>query len=131
MVDGGRSANILSAVVVGPVSHGLMYATQPAAAAAMGTDRPAVHAAVSAVAVLAAREMEGVDLTAIDLADARRIARILEVSDTDRGQTGVQLARDEVPCSYGAPSGAGFSRHLQIEFPYRTGTSVFLRVRRI
>lgn len=112
MMNSGRHAIILSAIVIGLVFHGLMYAVQPAAMAEMfptrmrysgvsvgyqvtsiaaGSLAPiiavrlletyksavpiawylAATAAVSALAVLAAAETKGVDLAAIDLADAR------------------------------------------------------------
>lgn len=112
MMDSGRHAIIMSAIVIGLVIHGLMYAVQPAAMAEMfptrmrysgvslgyqvtsiaaGSLAPiiavrlletyksavpiawylAATAAVSALAVLAAAETRGVDLAAIDLADAR------------------------------------------------------------
>ena len=112
MMNSGRDAIIMSAIVIGLVFHGLMYAVQPAAMAEMfptrmrysgvslgyqvtsivaGSLAPiiavrlletyksavpiawylAATAAVSAVAVVAARETKGIDLAAIDLADAR------------------------------------------------------------
>ncbi len=113
MMNSGRDAIIMSAIVIGLVFHGLMYAVQPAAMAEMfptrmrysgvslgyqvtsivaGSLAPiiavrlletyksavpiswylAATAAVSAVAVVAAAETKGIDLAAIDLADARQ-----------------------------------------------------------
>lgn len=113
MMNSGRNASILSAIVIGLIIHGLMYAVQPAAMAEMfptrmrysgvslgyqvtsivaGSLAPiiavrlletyksavpiswylAATAAVSALAVLTAAETKGIDLAAIDLADARR-----------------------------------------------------------
>jgi MFS family permease len=114
MMDSGHSAIIISAVVIGLVFHGCMYAPQPAAMAEMfptrmrysgvslgyqvtsivaGSLAPIIairlletyksavpigwylgaSTAVTAVAVLASRETKGVDLAAIDLADAQRL----------------------------------------------------------
>lgn len=118
MMNSGRNAVIMSAIVIGLVFHGLMYAVQPAAMAEMfptrmrysgvslgyqvtsivaGSLAPiiavrlletyrsavpiawylAATAAVSAVAVVAATETKGIDLAAVDLADAdnRRVVR--------------------------------------------------------
>ncbi|OBI19272.1 MFS transporter [Mycobacterium sp. E2497] len=113
MMNSGRNAVIMSAIVIGLVFHGLMYAVQPAAMAEMfptrmrysgvslgyqvtsilaGSLAPiiavrlletyrsavpiawylAATAAVSALAVLAAAETKGIDLAALDSADARR-----------------------------------------------------------
>ncbi|MGO9505973.1 MAG: MFS transporter [Mycobacterium sp.] len=113
MMDSRNNAIILSAVVIGLVFHGIMYAVQPAAMAEMfptrmrysgvslgyqvtaivaGSLAPiiavrlletyksavpiawylAAAAAVSAVSALLARETKGVDLAAVDLADAHR-----------------------------------------------------------
>lgn len=113
MMNSGRNAVIMSAIVIGLVFHGLMYAVQPAAMAEMfptrmrysgvslgyqvasivaGSLAPiiavrlletyksavpiswylAATAAVSAVSVLFARETKGIDLAAVDLADAQR-----------------------------------------------------------
>jgi MFS family permease len=113
MMNSGRNVIIMSAIVIGLVIHGLMYAVQPAAMAEMfptrmrysgvslgyqvtsivaGSLAPiiavrlleiyksavpiswylAATAAVSALAALAAAETKGVDLAAVDLADARR-----------------------------------------------------------
>ncbi len=113
MMDSHHNAIILSAVVIGLVFHGIMYAVQPAAMAEMfptrmrysgvslgyqvtaivaGSLAPiiavrlletyksavpiawylAAAAAVSAVSALLARETKGVDLAAVDLADAHR-----------------------------------------------------------
>ncbi|OBH09484.1 MFS transporter [Mycobacterium sp. E1747] len=113
MMNSGRNAIILSAIVIGLVIHGLMYAVQPAAMAEMfptrmrysgvslgyqvtsivaGSLAPiiavrlletyksavpiswylAATAAVSAVAAVTAVETKGIDLAAIDLADARK-----------------------------------------------------------
>jgi Major Facilitator Superfamily len=115
MMNSGRNAIIMSAVIIGLVFHGLMYAVQPATMAEMfptrmrysgvslgyqvtsilaGSLAPiiAVHlletytsavpiswylaatAAVSAIAVVAARETKGVDLADIDLADSHGLA---------------------------------------------------------
>jgi MFS family permease len=112
MMNSGHNAIIMSAIIIGLIFHGCMYAPQPAAMAEMfptrmrysgvslgyqvtsivaGSLAPiiAVHllktyksavpigwylaatAAVTAVAVLAARETKGIDLAAIDLADAQ------------------------------------------------------------
>ncbi|BBZ71829.1 MFS transporter [Mycobacterium paraseoulense] len=121
MMNSGRNAVIMSAIVIGLVFHGLMYAVQPAAMAEMfptrmrysgvslgyqvtsivaGSLAPiiavrlletyrsavpiawylAATAAVSAVSVVAAAETKGIDLAAVDLADAhkRRAVRALE-----------------------------------------------------
>ncbi|CPR11559.1 major facilitator superfamily protein [Mycobacterium bohemicum DSM 44277] len=116
MMDSGHNAIIMSAIVIGLVFHGLMYAVQPAAMAEMfptrmrysgvsfgyqvtaivaGSLAPIIAvrllqtyksavpiawylagtAAVSAVAVLAARETKGIDLAAIDLADRQTIGQ--------------------------------------------------------
>jgi MFS family permease len=113
MMDSRNNVLILSAVVIGLMFHGIMYAVQPAAMAEMfptrmrysgvslgyqvtaivaGSLAPiiairlletykssvpiawylAASAAVSAVSALLARETKGVDLAAVDLADARR-----------------------------------------------------------
>ena len=113
MMDSRNNVIILSAVVIGLVFHGIMYAVQPAAMAEMfptrmrysgvslgyqvtaivaGSLAPiiavrlletyksavpiawylAAAAAVSAVSALLARETKGVDLAAVDLADAHR-----------------------------------------------------------
>ncbi|UXA05974.1 MHS family MFS transporter [Mycobacterium sp. SMC-2] len=113
MMNSGRNAIIMSAIVIGLVFHGLMYAVQPAAMAEMfptrmrysgvslgyqvtsivaGSLAPiiavrlletyksavpiswylAATATVSAIAVVAAAETKGIDLAAIDLADARK-----------------------------------------------------------
>jgi MFS family permease len=114
MMDSGHNAIIMSAVVIGLVFHGCMYAPQPAAMAEMfptrmrysgvslgyqvtsivaGSLAPIIavrlletyksavpigwylgaSTAVTMVAVLASRETKGVDLAAIDLADAQRL----------------------------------------------------------
>ncbi len=114
MMNTGRNVFIMTAVVIGLVFHGLMYAVQPAAMAEMfptrmrytgvslgyqvtsiaaGSLAPiiavrllesyksavpiswylAAAAAVSAVSVLAANETKGIDLAAIDLADAQGV----------------------------------------------------------
>ncbi|MCW2659469.1 MAG: transporter [Mycobacterium sp.] len=116
MMDSGRNAIILAAVIIGLVFHGLMYAVQPAAMAEMfptrmrysgvslgyqvtsivaGSLAPiiavrllqtykssvpiswylAATAAVSAVAAVAARETKGIDLAAVDLADAQALQK--------------------------------------------------------
>jgi MFS family permease len=115
MMDSGRNAIIMSAVIIGLAFHGLMYAVQPATMAEMfptrmrysgvslgyqvtsivaGSLAPiiavrlletyksavsiswylAATAAVSAIAVVAARETKGVDLADIDLADSHGLA---------------------------------------------------------
>lgn len=122
MMNSARNAIIMSAIVIGLVFHGLMYAVQPAAMAEMfptrmrysgvslgyqvtsivaGSLAPiiavrlleiyksavpiswylAATAAVSAVSVLFARETKGIDLAAVDLADAQR--RILPARPSD------------------------------------------------
>ncbi len=119
MMDSGRNAITMSAVIIGLVFHGCMYAPQPAAMAEMfptrmrysgvslgyqvtsivaGSLAPIIAVrlletyksavpigwylggctAVTAVAVLASRETKGVDLTAIDLADAQRFTAAAE-----------------------------------------------------
>jgi MFS family permease len=116
MMDSGRNAIIMAAVIIGLVFHGLMYAVQPAAMAEMfptrmrysgvslgyqvtsivaGSLAPiiavrllqtykssvpiswylAATAAVSAVAAVAARETKGIDLAAVDLADAQALQK--------------------------------------------------------
>ena len=118
-MDSGHNAIIMSAVIIGLVFHGCMYAPQPAAMAEMfptrmrysgvslgyqvtsivaGSLAPiiavrlletyksavpigwylAACTAVTAVAVLASRETKGVDLTAIDLADAQRLTGVAQ-----------------------------------------------------
>ena len=113
MMDSGHNAIIMSAIIIGLVFHGCMYAPQPAAMAEMfptrmrysgvslgyqvtaivaGSLAPIIavrlletyksavpigwylgaSTAVTMVAVLASRETKGVDLAAIDLADAQR-----------------------------------------------------------
>lgn len=115
MMSSGHKAIIMSAIVIGLVFHGFMYAPQPAAMAEMFPTRTrysgvslgyqvtsilagslapiiavrlletyksavpiawylAATAAVTAVAILAAHETKGVDLVAIDLADAQSLA---------------------------------------------------------
>ncbi|OBH31488.1 MFS transporter [Mycobacterium sp. E342] len=124
MMNSGRSAVIMSAIVIGLVFHGLMYAVQPAAMAEMfptrmrysgvslgyqvtsilaGSLAPiiavrlletyrsavpiawylAATAAVSALAVLAAAETKGVDLAAVDSADARRRRAVPQSDDIE------------------------------------------------
>ena len=119
MMDSGHNAIIMSAVIIGLVFHGCMYAPQPAAMAEMfptrmrysgvslgyqvtsivaGSLAPiiavrlfetyksavpigwylAATAAVTAVAVLASRETKGVDLAAVDLADAQRLTGVAQ-----------------------------------------------------
>ncbi len=114
MMDSRRNMIIMTAIIIGLVFHGLMYAVQPAAMAEMfptrmrysgvslgyqvtsivaGSLAPIIAirlletyksavpiswylagaAAVSGVAALAARETKGIDLAAIDLADAQRL----------------------------------------------------------
>ncbi|ORW49312.1 MFS transporter [Mycobacterium paraense] len=114
MMDSRQNAVIMTAIVIGLVFHGLMYAVQPAAMAEMfptrmrysgvslgyqvtsivaGSLAPIIAvrlletykssvpiswylagtAAVSAVAALAARETKGIDLAAVDLADAEAL----------------------------------------------------------
>jgi MFS family permease len=114
MMDSGHTAIIMSAVIIGLVFHGCMYAPQPAAMAEMfptrmrysgvslgyqvtsivaGSLAPIIAVrllevyksavpigrylgamtAVTAVTVLACRETKGVDLAAIDLADAQSL----------------------------------------------------------
>jgi MFS family permease len=113
-MDSGHNPIIMSAVIIGLVFHGCMYAPQPAAMAEMfptrmrysgvslgyqvtsivaGSLAPIIAVrlletyksavpigwylgactTVTAVAVLASRETKGVDLAAIDLADAQRL----------------------------------------------------------
>jgi MFS family permease len=113
-MDSRRNMIIMTAIIIGLVFHGLMYAVQPAAMAEMfptrmrysgvslgyqvtsivaGSLAPIIAirlletyksavpiswylagaAAVSGVAALAARETKGIDLAAIDLADAQRL----------------------------------------------------------
>jgi MFS family permease len=115
MMNSGHHAIVMSAVIIGLVFHGLMYAVQPATMAEMfptrmrysgvslgyqvtsivaGSLAPiiavrllatyksavpiswylAATAAVSAIAVVAARETKGVDLADIDLADSHDLA---------------------------------------------------------
>ena len=122
-MNSGHNAIIMSAIVVGLVFHGLMYAVQPAAMAEMfptrmrysgvsfgyqvtsivaGSLAPviavrlletyrsavpiawylAATAAVSAVAVVAATETKGIDLAAIDVADARK-RRVVPAHQSD------------------------------------------------
>ncbi|BCI85799.1 hypothetical protein NIIDMKKI_10050 [Mycobacterium kansasii] len=128
-MDSGRNAIVLSAVVIGLVFHGLMYATQPAAMAEMfptrmrysevslgyqvtsivaGSLAPiiavrlletyrsatpiawylAAAASVSAVAVLVARETNGVDLADVDRADAQRLLAERERMHLDERREG-------------------------------------------
>ena len=138
MMNSGRNAIIMSAIVVGLVFHGLMYAVQPAAMAEMfptrmrysgvslgyqvtsivaGSLAPiiavrlletyksavpiswylAATAAVSAVAVVAARETKGIDLAAIDLADGQGLQRRPAIPAASPHRLGpTELAEDAV-----------------------------------
>jgi MFS family permease len=129
MMNSRHNLVIMSAIVIGLIIHGCMYAPQPAAMAEMfptrmrysgvslgyqvtsivaGSLAPiiairlleiykswvpiacylAATAAVTAVAVLATRETKGVDLAAIDLADAQRGKVVLQPQPNSEGPKG-------------------------------------------
>ncbi len=138
MMDSGRAAIVMCAVVIGLISHGLMYAVEPAALAEMfptrmrysgvslsyqfssivaGSLAPiiavrlleiyksavpisrylAATAAVSAAAALAARETKGIDVAAIDVADAQRCGQHPATRSPDpRGPEPATLVDDAV-----------------------------------